>query len=148
MSVRRCAELLVRAWIMALLGLCATAGFAQESVFSDVKYVPESGDRVGTAVCLKEVSNHITGVFAEVEGGEPVQAAVTGGRSGNSITFSGKNAFGSLSFKGVVQGNRLRGVLTRRIGTGPAREEKLNLPHVKPTPQTRTMCALEPGNDK
>jgi hypothetical protein len=123
------------------LGLIA----GDKLVFSNLKYVPESGDRVGTVVCLRDAAQGLTGVFADVEGGDAIRASISGSRSENSITFSGKNPFGALSFRGVLQGGQLRGTLTRQIGTGPSREELLRLPLVKASAQTQNACEIEPG---
>jgi hypothetical protein len=90
-----------------------------ELVFSDVHYVPEADDYVGTEIVLKVCRNQqaIKGEWNEYEGGHtPATTKLNGRRSGAVVRLSGSNSEGKVDLSGRLNRERLTGKLLWYIG--------------------------------
>lgn len=97
-----------------------------ELVFSDVHYVAEADDYVGTEIVLKVCRNReaVKGEWNEYEGGHtPATTTLTGRRSGTVVRPSGRNSEGKVNLIGNLKGERLTGKLLWYIGRN--RQEKV-----------------------
>ena len=100
-----------------------------ELVFSDVRYVPEADDYVGTEIVLEVCGNQqaVKGEWNEYEGGHtPAKTRLTGRRAGSVIRLTGSNSEGKVSLIGKLKGERLTGSLLWHIG-GNQQEKRLDL---------------------
>lgn len=112
----------------------------QKFVFSNLHFVEESGDLVGTVVCLKTSGENITGTLIDIEGEEPVSATVNGTKKGGEVLFQGKPPYGTASFRGKIDHHMLIGTIIRNLGNGTEHTEVLRLNSASAKSKAATFC--------
>jgi len=145
-------------YLFSLLGLMLILAFVQpmhatssrKFIFSNLHYVEESGDQVGTVVCMETSGESLTGILVDIEGAEPISAGILGTKKGSVVLFEGKAAYGTVSFRGNIDDHMLIGTLSRSLGSGtPPHTEALRLNSASAKSKAATFChahVTDPAN--
>lgn len=114
-------------WAFWIFGLGAISGQQPDHrIYSDVRYIEEAGDLVGSELELDFRGEQVQGFLRFYEGGCGTNVTVGGTLLHDHIRLSGQSEYGKIEIAGHIEPGKFNGTLIQ-TKQGDSRQEKLKL---------------------